>query len=188
MYFKKFFFFFFINKIAEYYRSFYSLQFISKGEYVADHVTSGMFMKSVRPEEENFFSLTQLKAAKYPVFEENLEYTKKVLVFRYSNETGSFAEFESLDTFGVVDQATLTVGESLYLLLLSQVEERLDVYEYFPLEGFKLYQKVRVARPYALEVVELQMETFVLVSTSLSQGLLKLKVNTKGVDGSQILG
>ncbi|KAK8727565.1 hypothetical protein OTU49_009624, partial [Cherax quadricarinatus] len=163
-------------------------KFISKGEYVADHVTSGMFMKSVRPEEENFFSLTQLKAAKYPVFEENLEYTKKVLVFRYSNETGSFAEFESLDTFGVVDQATLTVGESLYLLLLSQVEERLDVYEYFPLEGFKLYQKVRVARPYALEVVELQMETFVLVSTSLSQGLLKLKVNTKGVDGSQILG
>nr|XP_053636660.1 uncharacterized protein LOC128691773 [Cherax quadricarinatus] len=160
-------------------------EFISKGEYVADHVTSGMFMKSVRPEEENFFSLTQLKAAKYPVFEENLEYTKKVLVFRYSNETGSFAEFESLDTFGVVDQATLTVGESLYLLLLSQVEERLDVYEYFPLEGFKLYQKVRVARPYALEVVELQMETFVLVSTSLSQGLLKLKVNTKGVDGSK---
>lgn len=60
-------------------------------------------------------------------------------VFRYSNETDSFKEFETLDSFGVVDQATLTVGYSLYLLLLSEVEEKLDVYEYYPLEVSKIY-------------------------------------------------
>lgn len=43
-------------------------------------------MKSLGPEEENFFTLTQLKAAKYPVFEENLEYTKKVLVSKVFNK------------------------------------------------------------------------------------------------------
>ncbi|XP_069180722.1 LOW QUALITY PROTEIN: uncharacterized protein [Procambarus clarkii] len=157
-------------------------RFIAKGEYVADHVTCGMFLKSSRPVEENFFTLTQLKAAKYPVFEDNLEYTKKVLVFRYNNDSNSFAEFESLDTFGVVDQATVTVGDSLYLLLLSQVKEKLDIYEYFPLEGFKLYQKVAVGNPYALEVIVLQNDTFVVVSTTSPEGILTLKVNTKGVD------
>ncbi|XP_071544738.1 uncharacterized protein [Panulirus ornatus] len=162
----------------------YGEKFISKGDYVADHVTSGMFMKSLVPVEENFFTLTQLKAAKYPTFEENLEYTKEVLVFRYCNETDSFKEFESLETYGVVDQATLTIGNSLYLLLLSEVKDKLDVYEYYPLEGFKLYQKVPLENPYALVIVKVGDESFVMVSTRSPPGLLKLKVNVKGVDPS----
>ncbi|KAG7173760.1 hypothetical protein Hamer_G018906, partial [Homarus americanus] len=161
-------------------------RFIPKGEYVADHVTSGMFLKTYQPVEENLFTLTQLKAAKYPLFEENLEYTKKVLVFR-NNEMDSFVEFESLDTVGVVDQATFTVGDSLYLLLLSEVKEKLDVYEYFPLEGFKLCQKVPIEKPYAVEVMKLPSATFVIISSRSPPGFWKLKVKTKGVDSSLLL-
>ncbi|KAK7060059.1 hypothetical protein SK128_018378, partial [Halocaridina rubra] len=53
--------------------------FKSKGKFMADCVTSGIFLKSTWPVEEYFLSLAQLRAAEYPIFEENYQYSREVI-------------------------------------------------------------------------------------------------------------
>lgn len=43
-------------------------------------------------------------------------------------------------------------------------------------------QKVLIAKPYAITVVYLKSDTFVIVSTQSLPGILVLRANTKGVD------
>ena len=54
-------------------------------------------------------------------------------MYKHDATTGTFEEFQVVPTNDVGSPATLYVGTSLYLLLLSE-EERLDVYCYIPLE------------------------------------------------------
>lgn len=54
-------------------------------------------------------------------------------MFKHDEDTGTFEEFQVLPISDVVSQASLEVGSSPYLLLLSE-EEHLDVYRYIPLE------------------------------------------------------
>ncbi|XP_071544735.1 uncharacterized protein [Panulirus ornatus] len=160
-------------------------KFQLKGQYLAEHVTSGLFFNSLLPTEETFFALAQLKAAHSPVFENNLKYTTEVLIFRYNEEEKIFEEFECLPAFGVLDQTTLTVDCTLYLLLLSK--ESLHVYQYYPPEGFRIYQTMKVQNAYALVVVEVSGGTFVVVSVQSPPGVEILKVNIKGVKPYKLL-
>ncbi|KAG7170904.1 putative polehole-like 2, partial [Homarus americanus] len=153
-------------------------EFQLKGEYLADYVTTGIFIKSPLPVEENFISLAQLKAADFPVLEDNLKYTTKVLIFRYNEETENFEEFECLPSFGVVDQVTFIVDCTLYLLLLS---------EKGTLHGFRLYQTILIKDAYALAIVKIHSGTYVVVSIWYPPGVLVLRAKIKGIKPYSLL-
>nr|XP_053634704.1 uncharacterized protein LOC128690173 [Cherax quadricarinatus] len=153
--------------------------FTMVAEYVADHTSSVSFLQTVSPLEETLFTLAQLKLADSPAFRDCLKYTTKVLVFRYNMNTRNFEAYQSLAAYGVVDQAVLHVDDTLYLLLLSNYEDSLYVYEYLHREGFILLYKIRVKDPYSVLIMEVERQTFVVVSTS--RGLERFKVHLKGV-------
>ncbi|XP_042218448.1 uncharacterized protein LOC121863747 [Homarus americanus] len=161
-------------------------EFQLKGEYLADYVTTGIFIKSPLPVEENFISLAQLKAADFPVLEDNLKYTTKVLIFRYNEETENFEEFECLPSFGVVDQVTFIVDCTLYLLLLSE-KGTLHVYKYHHPEGFRLYQTILIKDAYALAIVKIHSGTYVVVSIWYPPGVLVLRAKIKGIKPYSLL-
>ncbi|XP_045619429.2 LOW QUALITY PROTEIN: uncharacterized protein [Procambarus clarkii] len=157
-----------------------------KGEYVGDLVSSGIFVKIKLPVEVYYFSLAQSKAADYPLYDDNVKYTTKVLIFKYNEEIENFVEFECLPAYGVVDQTTLTVDLTLYLLLLSE-KGLLSVYEYRHPEGFRVFQTLSIENGYALAIMEMSGGTFVAVSVSSPPGVLLLRVNIKGIKPFKLL-
>ncbi|XP_069173442.1 uncharacterized protein [Procambarus clarkii] len=162
-----------------------SEMFTLKGEYVADHATSGRFLTAATPVETSFFTISQLKEADSAKFTDCAKYTAKLLIFRYNKKTRNFEGFQSLAVYGVVDQAVMSVDDNLYLLLVSTVNNALYVCQYFHSEGFTLLYKISVEKPYSVLVVKMEDQKFVVVSTM--HGLVRLKVHIKGVNPDLLL-
>ncbi|XP_063869289.1 uncharacterized protein LOC135105158 [Scylla paramamosain] len=153
--------------------------FIVQRNYIGHRVTSAMFLKVTQPLEEHFLVLAQLRAASH-------HSDTRVLVYKHDTTTGTFEEFQVVPTSDVGFPATLYVGTSLYMLLLSE-EERLDVYCYIPLEGFRLQQSVGIPGSISMAVIGFQDGSQqVWVSTEAPAGLQAFKVWHKGVDPSKL--
>ncbi|XP_050701941.1 uncharacterized protein LOC126988145 [Eriocheir sinensis] len=153
--------------------------FTLQRKYSGHHVSSAMFMRVQHPSEEHFFVLAQRRAS-------NLHADTRVMVFRHDENTGMFEEFQVLPISDVVSQASLEVGSSPYLLLLSE-EEHFNVYRYIPLEGFRLQQSVGVRGPVSLAVVEGESGgQQVWVSTEAPARLKVFSVRHKGIDPTKL--
>ncbi|XP_064112419.1 uncharacterized protein LOC135219519 [Macrobrachium nipponense] len=97
----------------------YTREFSLRGEYMADHATSGMFISIAKPVQEYFFSLTQYKSAKFSVYDDDVEYDANVLIYRYNSVSEEFEAFQCLNVYGVMSQTVLRVDNNYYLLLVS---------------------------------------------------------------------
>ncbi|XP_068221706.1 uncharacterized protein [Palaemon carinicauda] len=151
-------------------------------QFAGDHVTSGLFMRTLFPVEEVFISFTQLKVADSDIYEEDVRYTREVVIYQYSKRAEVFEAFQFIDAYGIVDQVSFTIDRTLYLLLLSEVKGTLYVFEYIPIEGFHLYQEISIEAGVSLEVIDVKDQRFIVVSTKSLAGLITLSVRTKGLD------
>ncbi|XP_068220723.1 uncharacterized protein [Palaemon carinicauda] len=158
----------------------YSQEFVLRGEYMADHATSGMFISIAKPVEEYFFSLTQYKSAKFSVYDDNMDYTANVLIYRYNKVNEEFEAFQYLNVFGVMAQTILRVDNNYYLLLVSTKFNSLYVYQYYHNEGFVQHSKLRVNSPRSVAVLRVRSGVYVAVTTP--DGLQRFRVKTKGLD------
>ncbi|XP_042857978.1 uncharacterized protein LOC122244196 [Penaeus japonicus] len=148
-------------------------------EYIGQHVISGIFLNAQYGPKESFFSLAQLQAASSPVFEDNVKYTTQVLVFKLG-ETG-YRPYQSLPSYGVVAQESLSIGDDLYLLLLSDFTHTLDVYENRPSEGFRLHQKIPIcSKPIDVKKIVVSFKEFILVSCKEPAQIMKIRFLSKG--------
>ncbi|KAK7076189.1 hypothetical protein SK128_002233 [Halocaridina rubra] len=163
----------------------YNKEFKLKGEYMADHATSGIFISIAAPVQEYFFALAQYKAADFQIYEDNVKYTAHVLIYKFNQFSQEFEPFQYLDVHGVMGQAVLRVDNNYYLLLISAKLNSLYVYQYYHSEGFVLYSALRVKNPQSIAVLEISGNTYVAVSTP--DGLERFRVKTKGLDPDNLL-
>ncbi|XP_042894169.1 uncharacterized protein LOC122267999 [Penaeus japonicus] len=146
-------------------------------EYMGQHVTSGIFLKS-KKYSEAFFTLTQLMAASSKVLKENLDYCTQVQV--YKQGSSGYLPHESLPTYGAVAQIPLYIGDDIYLAILSDFTDTLDIYELVPAEGFRLSQKILVCKK-PVDVVKIGTnENFLLVTCMDPPQMITIRVNIKG--------
>ncbi|XP_069957094.1 uncharacterized protein [Cherax quadricarinatus] len=154
------------------------------GEYVADHASSGIFLKS-QLHGEDFFTLAQVETKDCPLHEANRKFTN-ILVFKYDKDMENFVEFECLPTCSVVDQASLTIDHTNYLVLLSELGA-LHVYAYLHPEGFKLFQEIKIKAAYSLVIVEIPGGPFIVVSIRSPPGIVVLRAHVQGIQPFRLL-
>ncbi|XP_047468903.1 uncharacterized protein LOC125025063 isoform X1 [Penaeus chinensis] len=162
-------------------------EFVLVKEYYGEYVTSAMFLRPRAPRNVNFFSMAQLKAANTPLGAFNLRYTTEVLVYKLQDlETGhGFTPYARLKSYGVVAQQHMFAGDDLYLMALSEYSKTLDVYEYVPSEGFRLFQQLRVCeKPLDLKSIKAGDEEMMLVSCREPYKLISFRFNVKGMSNT----
>ncbi|XP_047476972.1 uncharacterized protein LOC125030755 [Penaeus chinensis] len=148
-------------------------------DYMGQWVTSGIFLDAKSALKEQYFSLAQLQAADCPVSEDNVKYTTDVMVFKYGL-TG-YRPYQRLLSYGVVAQESIYIGDDLYLLLLSELSQTLDVYENSPNEGFRLYQKIPVCRtPIDVTRIVVSYQELLLVSCKEPAQIMTFQFLEKG--------
>ncbi|XP_063609339.1 uncharacterized protein LOC134783409 [Penaeus indicus] len=149
------------------------------GEYMGQRVTSGIFLDAKSALKERYFSLAQLQAADSPVSEDNVKYTTDVMVFKYG--LSGYQPYQRLPSYGVVAQESIYIGDDLYLLLLSEFTQTLDVYENSPTEGFRLYQQIPVCRnPLDVTRIVVSFKDLLLVSCKEPAQIMKIQLLAKG--------
>nr|APA05127.1 polephole-like protein [Penaeus vannamei] len=145
-------------------------------EVMGQHVTSGIFLNSKSTLNERFFVLTQYMAAKSAL--EKTKFCTKVQVFKFMDS--EYVPYESLPTFGAVAQTSLSIGEDLYLAVLSDLTNTLDIYEVLPSEGFHLQQKIPVCNnPLDVKKIDTK-EDLLLISCTNPSRMMTIRLNAKG--------
>ncbi|XP_047476928.1 uncharacterized protein LOC125030725 [Penaeus chinensis] len=142
-------------------------------EFMGQHVTSGIFLNSRKNLKEEFFTLAQYKAAKSQV--QGTKLNKEVQVFKYIDS--GYVPFESLATFGAIAQASIYIGDDLYLAVLSDFTNTLDVYELLPSDGFHFQQSIAVCES---PVDMKKAEDFLIISCINPSRMMTIRLNAKG--------
>ncbi|KAG0724081.1 hypothetical protein GWK47_041396 [Chionoecetes opilio] len=154
-----------------------SRRFQHKEQHMGSHVSSGAFVQVMG---ETFIVLTQYRNKPPQDRRFAASCASKVLVFQYDKAAAEFVQFQSIAACGVVDQTTLQVDRSLYLILASPSEHCVYVSLYKHSEGFVIIHKVFLVAPLSVVAVAAGADTFLLVSTV--TGVQRYKVFVKGVD------
>ncbi|XP_063609338.1 uncharacterized protein LOC134783408 [Penaeus indicus] len=145
-------------------------------EFMGQHVTSGIFLNSRKNLQEKFFTLAQYKTAKSQV--QGTKSNTKVQVFKYLDS--GYVPFESLPTFGAIAQTSISIGDDLYLAVLSDFTNTLDVYELLPSEGFHLQQSIAVCEtPIDMKKID-KTEDLLIISCANPSRMITIRLNAKG--------
>ncbi|ROT83230.1 polehole-like protein [Penaeus vannamei] len=147
-------------------------------EHIGQWVTSGIFLNAKSSLKERYFSLAQLQVST-SLCEDGLKPTTEVMVFKHG--PSGYRPYQRLPSYGVVAQESVYIGFDLYLLLLSESSQTLDVYDHSPTEGFRLYQQLPVCRkPIDIKMITVSFTDFLLVSCKEPAQIMKFQFLTKG--------